>query len=129
MSKSERAGHALRTSELPAIDSMATIVRSGPDYESHKAFDAIGGWMGIAQVPVATPPTPIQLFRAEALEAQSAKSGGEPAGLMPQSWTAMTALLLAIVGAAAVFPTTASYARKETARGILRPTDGEVRAA
>jgi membrane fusion protein len=46
---------------------------------------------------------------------------------MPRSWTAVTALLLGIVGAAAVFLTTGSYARKETARGILRPTDGEVR--
>jgi membrane fusion protein len=76
---------------------------------------------------VAAPPTPIPLFRAEALEAQSARSWGDPAGLMPQSWIAMTALLLTIVGAAAVFLTTASYARKETVRGILRPTDGEVR--
>src|SRR5262245_32017282 len=83
--------------------------------------------VSVAAVPVATPPGPSPLFRQEALEAQSAKSWGEPAGLMPQSWTAMTVLLLAIVGAAAVFLTTASYARKETVRGILRPTDGEVR--
>ena len=62
------------------------------------------------------------VFEFEALEAQSAKSWGEPAGLMPQSWTAMTALLLTIVCAAAVFLATASYARKETVRGILRPT-------
>jgi DNA-binding transcriptional MerR regulator/effector-binding domain-containing protein len=38
-------GEALGASELPAIDRMATLVRSGPAYESHKAFGAIGRWV------------------------------------------------------------------------------------
>lgn len=76
---------------------------------------------------VATPPSSSSLFRPEALEAQSARSWGEPAGIMPHSWTAVTALLLAIVVGAGTFLATAKYARKETVRGILRPTGGEVR--
>ena len=35
----------MQSGELPAIETMATIVRSGPGYASHAAFGAIGGWM------------------------------------------------------------------------------------
>jgi DNA-binding transcriptional MerR regulator len=35
----------MQSGELPAIATMATIVRSGPGYASHAAFGAIGGWM------------------------------------------------------------------------------------
>jgi effector-binding domain-containing protein len=38
-------GHMLRASELPAVQTMATVVRSGRGYESHQTFGAIGGWM------------------------------------------------------------------------------------
>lgn len=48
-------GYALGTSELPAIDSMATLVRSGPGYESHKAFGAIGSWMETHSFEIAGP--------------------------------------------------------------------------
>lgn len=48
-------GHVLGASELPAVDSMATIVRSGPGYESHKAFGAIGSWMEAHSYEIAGP--------------------------------------------------------------------------
>jgi DNA-binding transcriptional MerR regulator/effector-binding domain-containing protein len=35
----------LRAGELPAVETMASVVRSGPGYESHRAFGAIGAWM------------------------------------------------------------------------------------
>lgn len=35
----------LRPGELPAVGSMATLVRSGPPHESHRSFAAVGGWM------------------------------------------------------------------------------------
>jgi len=48
-------GRALAMSELPAIETMATIVRSGPGYESHRAFGAIGGWMEAHSYEIAGP--------------------------------------------------------------------------
>jgi DNA-binding transcriptional MerR regulator/effector-binding domain-containing protein len=45
----------LRASALPAVDTMATLVRSGPGYESHKAFGDIGGWMEAHGYEVAGP--------------------------------------------------------------------------
>jgi DNA-binding transcriptional MerR regulator len=35
----------MHTTELPAVASMATVVRSGPNYQSHLAFGALGLWM------------------------------------------------------------------------------------
>lgn len=35
----------LRAGALPAVETMATVVRSGPDEQSHQAFGAIGGWI------------------------------------------------------------------------------------
>jgi len=48
-------GVSLHSSELPAVDAMATIVRSGPPYESHKAFGGIGIWMEANRCTVAGP--------------------------------------------------------------------------
>jgi len=38
-------GLELISRELPAVDTMATIVRSGPAWRSHFAFSAIGQWI------------------------------------------------------------------------------------
>lgn len=38
-------GLELRYGELPAVETMATLVRSGPGYESHRAFGALGAFM------------------------------------------------------------------------------------
>lgn len=38
-------GLALQPDELPAVDEMATLVRSGPPHEAHLAFGALGLWM------------------------------------------------------------------------------------
>jgi effector-binding domain-containing protein len=35
----------LAMTELPAVDSLATVVRRGPAHESHLAFGALGLWM------------------------------------------------------------------------------------
>jgi DNA-binding transcriptional MerR regulator/effector-binding domain-containing protein len=35
----------LEIGELPAAPMMAAVVRSGPGYDSHRAYGAIGGWM------------------------------------------------------------------------------------
>ena len=38
-------GLALAPAELPALPTLATLVRRGPNYESHLAFGALGLWM------------------------------------------------------------------------------------
>ena len=38
-------GYVMAMSELPEEKAMATLVRSGPDYQSHNAFGALAGWI------------------------------------------------------------------------------------
>ena len=45
----------LRAGELPAVDTMATIVRPGTNAESHTAFSAIGIWIEANNYEVAGP--------------------------------------------------------------------------
>jgi DNA-binding transcriptional MerR regulator len=45
----------LRASELPAVDTMATIVRSGTNSESHTSFGAVGAWIEANDYEVAGP--------------------------------------------------------------------------
>lgn len=45
----------LRASELPAVDKMATIVRSGTNPESHTSFSAIGIWIEANNYQLAGP--------------------------------------------------------------------------
>ncbi len=48
-------GLVLRASELPAVDTMATIVRPGTNSESHTSFGAIGTWIEANNYEVAGP--------------------------------------------------------------------------
>lgn len=48
-------GRALAVDELPAVDTLATVVRSGPDYQSHLAFGALGVWMEANAFRIAGP--------------------------------------------------------------------------
>ena len=45
----------LRASELPAVDTMATIVRPGTNAESHTAFSAVGRWIEANNYEIAGP--------------------------------------------------------------------------
>ncbi len=45
----------LRASELPAVETMATIVRPGTNAESHSSFGAIGMWIEANGYEVAGP--------------------------------------------------------------------------
>lgn len=45
----------LRPTELSSVGQMATLVRAGPDYESHRAFGAIGGWIEANNYRIAGP--------------------------------------------------------------------------
>jgi len=67
------------------------------------------------------------LFRPEALAAHTELRWGRPIGLIPLSWKIVSVFLAVLVAAAVVFLTTATYARKETVRGILKPIGGETR--
>jgi membrane fusion protein len=67
------------------------------------------------------------LFRAEALKAQTGERWGRPVGLLPLAWSRITLLLFCFVAAVVVFIFTASFSRKETVRGRLRPTAAEAR--
>ena len=48
-------GMALEPSELPALPAMATLVRRGPNYQSHLAFGALGLWMEANGYAIAGP--------------------------------------------------------------------------
>jgi DNA-binding transcriptional MerR regulator/effector-binding domain-containing protein len=48
-------GRTLGMGELPAVDSMATLVRRGPDHQSHIAFGALGLWMEANGFTIAGP--------------------------------------------------------------------------
>ena len=67
------------------------------------------------------------LFRPEALAAHTELRWGRPIGLIPLSWKIVSVFLAVLVAAAVVFLSTATYARKETVRGILKPVGGETR--
>ncbi|MBB36978.1 MAG: hypothetical protein CME88_18000 [Hirschia sp.] len=67
------------------------------------------------------------LFREEALKAQSGERWGRPVGLLPMAWSRITLLLLTLTIALVAFLATASFSRKETVRGRLRPTAAEAR--
>jgi DNA-binding transcriptional MerR regulator len=45
----------LQTRELPAVDTMATLVRTGPAWRSHFAFGAIGEWIEANSYELAGP--------------------------------------------------------------------------
>ncbi len=45
----------LTLNELPAVESLATVVRSGPNYQSHLAFGALGVWMEANGFQIAGP--------------------------------------------------------------------------
>ncbi|MGH9201485.1 MAG: MerR family transcriptional regulator [Vicinamibacterales bacterium] len=45
----------LTLNELPAVESLATVVRSGPNYQSHLAFGALGIWMEANGFQIAGP--------------------------------------------------------------------------
>jgi len=69
------------------------------------------------------------LFRHESLEAVKNARFGRPAALLPLSWTLLSGLLFAIVLVLAIFLTTASYTRKETANGLITSSGGEIRVS
>jgi effector-binding domain-containing protein len=48
-------GYMLQASELPAVATMATIVRSGTNAASHSAFGAIGTWIEANSYEIAGP--------------------------------------------------------------------------
>jgi DNA-binding transcriptional MerR regulator/effector-binding domain-containing protein len=49
------SGAELRPGELPAMQTLATVVRSGPNYQSHLAFGALGLWMDANRFEIAGP--------------------------------------------------------------------------
>jgi membrane fusion protein len=67
------------------------------------------------------------LFRPQALRRETETQFGAPVALLPVAWSWVAIFMLVLVLASAAFLATASYARKESARGILRPERGEVR--
>ena len=67
------------------------------------------------------------LFRADAVNHQTSRLAGDVVLASSVSSKVMTALLVVILGGAAVFASTASYARKETVTGWLAPESGLIR--
>ena len=45
----------LRASELPAVETMATLVRPGTNMESHTSFGAVGTWIEANNYQIAGP--------------------------------------------------------------------------
>lgn len=86
---------------------------------------AVGGYapaQGRSQEPEREP-----LFRPQALRRETQTQFGAPVALLPMAWSWVALFVVVMVIAAAAFLATASYARKESARGLLRPESGEVR--
>ena len=77
--------------------------------------------------PPSLPPKPLPLFRQEVILAATGDKFGEPFGKAPLGWSIISLLLIGITASAGVFLATATYARKETARGLLRADGGETR--
>jgi membrane fusion protein len=67
------------------------------------------------------------LFRGEALEAVSDRSLGVAVALVPWSWLALTAFLMAFAVSAVVFLATATFPRKEAVAGVLQYSGGAIR--
>lgn len=67
------------------------------------------------------------LFRPEALKAQSGQRWGRPVGLLPVAWSRITLLLTLFVVSLVIFISVADFSRSETVRGRLRPTTSEAR--
>jgi DNA-binding transcriptional MerR regulator/effector-binding domain-containing protein len=49
------SGAELRPAELPEAECLATLVRAGPNYQSHLAFGALGLWMEANRFEIAGP--------------------------------------------------------------------------
>jgi DNA-binding transcriptional MerR regulator/effector-binding domain-containing protein len=47
--------HLLRAGELPAVETMATLVRPGTNMESHSSFGAVGSWIEANNYQIAGP--------------------------------------------------------------------------
>ena len=54
---------AMSMTELPGVETLATVVRRGPNYQSHLAFGALGLWMEANGYAIAGP-TPRSFSRA-----------------------------------------------------------------
>lgn len=48
-------GMTLKPTELPALPALATLVRRGPNYQSHLAFGALGVWMEANRYAISGP--------------------------------------------------------------------------
>jgi membrane fusion protein len=67
------------------------------------------------------------LFRPEVLRQQSQAAIGETMRIVPISYAAFTAFLVAIIGIALTYAAFAGYSRKETVEGFISPSRGVVR--
>lgn len=74
--------------------------------------------------PVVPDQSESPLFRHEALSFTAQRTLGQVSLVQPLTLKVMTALLVAIVGAALLFLSNAEYARKTTVRGYMEPNSG-----
>lgn len=69
------------------------------------------------------------LFRPEALAAAASGGFGQPIAKLPVSWGLLSTCMGAMLAGFVAFMMVGTYARQETARGIVSATDGEIRIA
>ena len=69
------------------------------------------------------------LFRTQAIQSAGDVDFGAPVALMPWSWWALLGFLLTVALVTLIFLATATFPRKETATGLLRYSEGEIRVA
>lgn len=81
--------------------------------------ELIGAVGGFAEADAATP---VPLFRPEAVTAALNANEGRPVALLPVSWSAISLILVLMVGTAASFMVLGTYARSESAVGIVSST-------
>ena len=58
------SGVELRPAELPPAECLAALVRSGPNYQSHLAFGALGLWMDANRFEISGPSREVFLENA-----------------------------------------------------------------
>jgi membrane fusion protein len=82
-----------------------------------------------ALMPDATLPSSsvVPLFRQQAVDEQAAAAYGAPIASIPGSWRVLTAFFVALLVAIATFLATQTFARKESAIGVLSLSLGEIR--
>jgi membrane fusion protein len=101
---------------------MRQMTQPGSTEPASEEVAGVGG--GFAETDAAHP---VPLFRPEAVAAALNAGEGRPVALLPISWTVLTLVLMLMAGVVAACMTLGTYARSESAVGIVNSTGTSAR--